>query len=112
MSFTENQTARIRLLNDILRETMMGGQVVFTQGVRSLPTDQIAIAMRMVREFNAFTKDNDPHGEHDFGAFNVYGQKLLWKIDCYDKSMQHGSDDPSDIGKTSRVLTIMLASEY
>ena len=112
MSFTEKQTARIRLLNDILRETMMGGQVVFTQGVQSLPTDQIAAAMRKVREFKAFTKDNDPHGEHDFGTFNVHGQKLFWKIDCYDKSMQHGSDDPSDIGKTTRVLTIMLASEY
>ena len=112
MSFTEKQAARIRLLNDVLRETMMGGQIVFTQGVRSLPTDQIATVMRKVREFNAFTKDNDPHAEHDFGAFNVHGQKLFWKIEYYDKSMERGSDDPSDISKTCRVLTIMLASEY
>ncbi|MEP4125327.1 MAG: DUF3768 domain-containing protein, partial [Lentilitoribacter sp.] len=65
-----------------------------------------------VSEFNVFTDDNDPYGEHDFGSFEFGGKKCFWKIDYYDLNYQGGSDDPSDLSKTNRVLTIMLADEY
>ena len=55
---------------------------------------------------------NDPHGEHDFGSFEIDDRKVFWKIDCYDAAMEFGSEDPADPSKTTRVLTIMLASEY
>ena len=61
---------------------------------------------------DAFCEDNDPYGEHDFGAFEVEGEKLFWKIDYYDKALEHGSEDPADPTRTTRVLTVMLASEY
>jgi hypothetical protein len=59
-----------------------------------------------------FTNDNDPYGEHDFGAFDVDGARLFWKIDYYDRSLSGGSPDPTDPAVTCRVLTIMLAWEY
>ncbi len=62
--------------------------------------------------FNHFTADNDPHGEHDFGQFNILSQSYFFKFDYLDKDMQHGSEDPADPEKTTRVLAIMLASEY
>lgn len=62
--------------------------------------------------FNSFTADNAPHGEHDFGSFEVNGNRFFWKIDYYDNAMEHGSDDPADIFVTTRVLTLMLADEY
>ena len=62
--------------------------------------------------FSAFTPENDPHGEHDFGAFDHKGDTIYWKIDDYDPTLTHGSEDPSDARQTRRVLTIMLASEW
>ena len=54
-----------------------------------------------------------PNGEHDFGAFDIAGKKLFWKIEYFsDRSLTHGSDDPSNAAVTTRVLTIMLADEY
>jgi Protein of unknown function (DUF3768) len=36
-----------------------------------------------VELFDSFTEDNEPHGEHDFGAFEHEGQRVFWKIDYY-----------------------------
>ena len=36
----------------------------------------------------------------------------LFKIDYYDASMKFGSEDPADLSKTTRVLTIMLAEDW
>ncbi len=66
----------------------------------------------MIAGFDAFDADYDPWREHDFGAFDFEGQKLFWKIDAYAPDMEHGSEDPTDLVKTVRVLTIMLAEEY
>jgi hypothetical protein len=65
-----------------------------------------------VETFDVFTHDNDPYGEHDFGAFEHNGQRIFWKIDYYDLTMTIGSEDPSDPKHTVRVLTVMLASDY
>ncbi len=62
--------------------------------------------------FDSFTEDNDPHGKHDFGAFEHEGKRVFWKIDYYAPDMEHGSENPADPKQTVRVLTIMLASEY
>jgi hypothetical protein len=59
-----------------------------------------------------FTTDNDPNGEHDFGSFTLVGRKFFWKIEYYDKELRYGSENPADPGVTTRVLTLMLASEY
>ena len=91
---------------------MTGGRVMLTDGVDALPSDVKAVAIRRVATFSEFTADNDPHGEHDFGSFTLAGRKFFWKIDLYDATMEFGSEDPADPSKTTRVLTIMLASEY
>ena len=103
---------RIRLLNDNFRTTFVGGQVVMTAHVSDLPMDVKARVLIQVQRFASFNADNDSHSEHDFGSFEVAGEKFFWKIDYYDSGMTFGSEDPADPEKTRRVLTIMLAEEY
>jgi hypothetical protein len=104
--------ARIRELNDYFRNTFVGGQVVMTAGVNALPIDTKARVLSAAQSFDNFSKDNDPHGEHDFGNFEIEGEVYFWKIDYYALGLTTGSDDPADPEKTTRVLTIMHASEY
>ena len=62
----------------------VAGKFFQTAGISALPlADQSAIREK-VETFNTFTSDNDPHGEHDFGAFEHDGKKIFWKIDYYD----------------------------
>ena len=69
-------------------------------------------AVLRVKQFSAFTPDNDPYGEHAFGTFALAGETVYWKIDYYAPDLVYGSDDPTNATLTTRVLTILLASEY
>lgn len=103
---------RIAQLNDHLRKSGQGGQVVVTRGVTAVAGFDAAELMAALGQYNQFDEDNDPHGEHDFGDVDLWGAELLWKIDYYDKELTCASPDPSDESVTSRVLTVMLAEEY
>ncbi len=112
MTYTADHVDSIRVLNDNFRSTFLGGRVLLTPGVSELPLDLKANVLLSVRDFKNFDEGNDPHGEHDFGSFEVGDQTIFWKIDYYDCDCRCGSEDPSDPSKTTRVLTIMLADEY
>lgn len=104
---------RIADLNDLLRTTFLTGKVIMTEGIAELPDNLRSTVMEKVQRFDAFTADNDPHGEHDFGSFDVAEiGKVFWKIDYYDPQYHAHSEDAADPSKTRRVLTIMLACEY
>jgi Protein of unknown function (DUF3768) len=109
---SQDRIARIRDLNDTFRRTFSGGRVMMTCGVAELPDMVKANALLLVASFDQFTEDNDPRGEHDFGSFELVNRKFFWKIDYYDERCEFGSEDPSQPERTTRVLTLMLASEY
>lgn len=102
----------IARLNDAFRVTLVGGRVVMTRGVAAITKSQLVAVLNAVRSFTAFTEDNDPHGEHDLGSVEIDGQTYFWKIDYYDPTLEYGSENPADPSVTTRVLTIMLSSEY
>lgn len=106
-------TSRIRELNDAFRQRgLASGQWMLTRGVADKGAEFVANAFLQVQSFNNFTSGNDPYGEHDFGSFELAGEHLFWKIDYYDPTLSWGSDLPECAEATSRVLTLMLASEY
>lgn len=103
----------IRELNDLLRREGRGnGTVVVTPGIQERSWDFLQRAFQAVRKFDQFSEDNDPWGEHDYGAVEVDGEKVFWKIDYFDPTFAQGSANPANEAVTHRVLTIMLASEY
>ncbi len=110
-------TDQIRALNDRMRkgDTTVPGRMMLSSGVVDLlqDHDQSPLDLReLVRSYHAFSEDNDPHKEHDFGSFEYLSEKIFWKIDYYGPEGLYGSEDPSDPSKTLRVLTVFLASEY
>lgn len=111
-SSPKTSSNKIAELNDSLRRTFLGGEVVTTVGLSQLPANIYNEVMERVQKFNEFNSNNDPYGEHDMGMFKVQGESFMWKIDYYDLNLQYASPDPSDPSVTKRVLTIMLSSEY
>jgi hypothetical protein len=112
-----DKTKKIRELNDKFRQggDTVPGQIMITRGLTDLleetnktPDDLLHI----VRTYDYFTPDNDPHREHDFGSIEFAGYTCFWKFDYYDQTLKWGSEDPADPKKTMRVLTVMLADEY
>lgn len=116
---TTNPVAR---LNDQFRSLVgmprfgasVPGSVFCTPGISALPPETQIAVWFAVAQFKAFSEDNDPYGEHDFGAIEIEGAgKVFWKIDYYaDSAIDAGSEDPADPLRSFRVLTIMTASEY
>jgi hypothetical protein len=121
-----SRAERIARLNDLARRAMgIACVVVATEGIRALSEVDQSRLRELVKTFDAFTPDNDPYGERDFGAIyqgldGVWSAlrpadvvaTVFWKIDAYDRDLRFASEDPADPAVTRRVLTIMLASEY
>lgn len=108
----DERWARLRHLNDALRRYGRGGTICITAGIQALEAGRLAEVFAAVRDFDAFSADNGPYGEHDFATFKVGGLRPMWKIDYYDRERRFGSPDAADPAVTSRVLTIMLAAVY
>jgi hypothetical protein len=109
---TAEYRAKVRTLNDKFRRTFYGGIVVMTAGVAALENDVRLAVLQKVKDFDAFDDGNDPWGEHDFVSIEHDGDTFFAKIDYFDLKREAHSEDPTDPGKTCRVLTIMLAEEY
>ena len=111
---SNEKAKRIAELNDQLRTTFnpIAGRIIYTNGIAALEDNDRLQIFTLVKTFNNFTEENDPHGEHDFGRVEYDGHVAFFKFDYYDKSLRKGSPDPSDADVTERVMTILLASEY
>ena len=123
------QAARIARLNDLARRAMgITCTVVATVGFRSMPDADQSRVRELIETFDAFTEDNDPHGERDFGCVYQLGdgrwtterprvrgderERVFWKLDYYDRELRFASGDAANPAITRRVLTVMLSDEY
>lgn len=120
MTEAEQQARRIAEQNDQFRKHVLTGgpegtpqgRIVMTRAIAAVgPTFQMEVAQAVMAD-ETFTEDNDPYGDHTFGAVTVQGRKVWWKIDLYDLDYCWGSETPDDPSQTRRVLTIMFPSDY
>jgi Protein of unknown function (DUF3768) len=102
------QPSEIARRNDEFRQAGPNGDWVATVGALALR--DFPGLVRAVMTFDTFTTNNDPYGEHDFGAIPWHGEKTYWKIDYYDQAHQYWCDPLAP--DCRRILTILLASEY
>jgi hypothetical protein len=72
----------IRELNDDFRRSFVGGAVMITAGVEAMPVQQRRSLLAKVRAFETYAEDNDPHGEHDFGAVDG-GEVRYFSLQAY-----------------------------
>ena len=99
----------IAALNDNFRKTFTGGQVLLTAGIAAMSSEDKSNIVSLVQNFDNFTPDNDPYGEHDFFSIDYKCNKIFAKIDYYDRFNTHfASENPADISKTLRILTLSL----
>jgi Protein of unknown function (DUF3768) len=87
----DDRAIRIAEMNDRFRMNFyvpyfgpreVPGHILCSRSIAPLPPETQICIWAEVANFDAFTEDNDPHGEHDFGAFDMAGEKIFWKIDC------------------------------
>jgi hypothetical protein len=105
----DTKTARIAALNDELRHRLNGGMAVITPGIAALGQEAVARIVKTIEVYDDFCHANDPHEEHDFGAFDADGKRVFFKIDLYEEPNVKGANGEPVV---TRVLTIMLANEY
>lgn len=112
-----SQTEEIARLNDLARQAMgIASIVVATPGFLALTDFDQSRVRELVETFDAFTPDNDPYGERDFGAIYQSDQGLwsiarpaqvlqtvFWKINACDPDLCFGSENPADPEVTRRV---------
>src|ERR1700755_179746 len=95
-------TARIRALNDELRQHLLGGGAVMTPGIAALGQEVVARIVKTIEVYDDFCHANDPHEEHDFGSFDTDGTMVAFKIDYSDKSLTFHSPNAADPAVTER----------
>ena len=112
MSSLVSESKVIAALNDNLRRFHTGGMVVISRGIAALNRKVWAEVIVAVAEFDRFGPANDPYGEHDCAVVEVGALRVIFKIDYFDSGLEYGSSDPADPAVTTRVLTVMLETEY
>ncbi len=83
-----------------------------TAGVLAHGDEFFIRVLTAIAQCDVFNEENDPWGEHDFGAICESGERVFWKIDYYNKTLTAAAEDPANPAVCQRILTIMLASEY
>ena len=86
------------------------GRMHVTRSLMEAGDGFMAEAVKATGMFETF----DPEGWHDFGAVEIRGETVFWKIDLYeaDSDFRYGAETPDDPATTMRVLTIMMARDW
>ena len=60
------------------------GRMHVTRSLMEAGDGFMAEAVKATGEFATFEQENDPEGWHDFGAVEIRGETVFWKLDLYE----------------------------
>lgn len=102
--------SKVSETNDFLRKCLPmlppPHRLIITSAVAELGIPCQKELFEKIKQFDSFTPDNDPYGEHDAGMIEHDGEDFYWKFDYLDDDLE--SYKPDGI----RFLTVMLMREY
>ena len=88
------------------------GRLVTTAAVEAAGIGFLQGCLERIGRLEDFAPDSDPDGHHDFGAVEVFGTTVWFRIDLHDaQGRSHGSEAPDDPARTWRVLTVLFPSD-
>jgi len=95
-------------------EQPIQGRMHVTRTMMEAGDGFVTEAVQTVGDFDTFEPENDPEGWHDFGAVEIGGETVFWKIDLFeaDSDFRYGAETPDNPETTIRVLTIMMAHDW
>lgn len=114
MIAVQNDAFRKMACLRIAPDQALPGRLIATQSLIAAGDEFMAEAVQATGEFNTFEPENDPNGWHDFGAIEIRGETVFWKIDLFeaDSDFRYGAETPDNPATTMRVLTIMMARDW
>lgn len=83
----------------------------FSRGVAALDKETQTRTIRAIALFSDFTEYKDAYHENDCAMVTLDGYRLLWKVEYYDPTLQHNSEDSPELSKTVRVMATMIPEE-
>ena len=114
-----DEEARVTLIaeqNDRFRSgwpaSGVPGKFVLTCEIAARPSTFRNACLSAVMAYDDFNEGIDPYRTHEMGAFDIEGERVWFRIDAYDERYEYGSEDPTDLSKTRRVLTILFPHEW
>lgn len=111
MTTNTQATDKISALNDMLRQSMLTGQVELSRGIQALSLEKQKQVLAGVKNYNSFAPQGDSQKEKDFGAFPCGDHDIFWVIDCHNGEGVFTCTDTDNPSKTNRILKIMLVDE-
>ncbi|MBM2294320.1 DUF3768 domain-containing protein, partial [Sulfitobacter pseudonitzschiae] len=66
-------------------DQLIQGRMVVTQSLAAAGDGFMAEAVKATGAFDTFEPENDPEGWHDFGAVEIRGETVFWKIDLHEE---------------------------
>ncbi len=94
-------------------DPVLMGQLVATRAIHARGGPFVQACLAAIGRVTDFPADNDPDGFHDFGAVEVEGTTVWFKLDLFDGSdLIYGSEAPDNPARTYRVLTILLPGDW
>lgn len=111
LTTTMSPLQKNRTLNDHFRKTAKGGIVSISWGIHMLGRAEVDTIMKKLGGIEG-DRSCGADSEHDNGEITVSTRSIYWEINCYNKEFDDTSVDSTNPDQTTRLITLILGTEF